>query len=262
MIKTDIGVYKITTANNNMFYIGSSSRSIIKRLQQHFCDLKKNKHHSLYLQRVYNKYGKSILKIEILEYCNKENILEREQYYIDTLNPVYNTCKIAGNSTGKKHSKETREKQSKKRLEYFKNNPPTRGKEHHHYGKKLSEEHKAKIKLAGKGRIFSEESKRKMSESRKQIKKNSPEVYLKLSKVNKEKKLWKVMHSPEAIEKATRKRFKKVFQYNKNNEFIAEFESLVEAFKITGVRKESISRTALKYNKHAGGFIWSYTKLH
>jgi len=38
--------------------------------------------------------------IEILELCNKEELIQREQFYIDTLNPEYNCCKIAGNTTG------------------------------------------------------------------------------------------------------------------------------------------------------------------
>jgi hypothetical protein len=46
--------------------------------------------------------------LEILEYCDIKNFLppaqEREQYYMDKLNPRYNTLKIAGSSSGHKLS--------------------------------------------------------------------------------------------------------------------------------------------------------------
>jgi hypothetical protein len=35
---------------------------------------------------------------EILEYCDSSNVIEREQYYIDLLNPEYNILKTAGDS--------------------------------------------------------------------------------------------------------------------------------------------------------------------
>jgi len=40
------------------------------------------------------KYGYSKFTIEILEYCNsKQDLIKREQYYIDLLNPEYNILK-------------------------------------------------------------------------------------------------------------------------------------------------------------------------
>jgi group I intron endonuclease len=53
------------------------------------------------------KYGYSNFRVEILEYCEKENLLEREQYYLDKLKPEYNILTIAGSSYGFKHSEET-----------------------------------------------------------------------------------------------------------------------------------------------------------
>ena len=32
----------------------------------------------------------------ILEYCNKESLINKEQYYIDIFMPEYNICKKAG----------------------------------------------------------------------------------------------------------------------------------------------------------------------
>lgn len=46
----------------------------------------------------------------VLEVCNPENCIEREQYYIDLLKPDMNVCKVAGSSLGVKRTDETKEK--------------------------------------------------------------------------------------------------------------------------------------------------------
>ena len=106
----EFGIYCIKNIINNKCYIGSSV-NIRRRFYEHKHKLKFNKHQSTYLQRSYNKYGKEAFKFEIVEKINDSNILiEKEQYYIDTLKPEYNLCKVAGNTLGFKHSEETKEK--------------------------------------------------------------------------------------------------------------------------------------------------------
>jgi group I intron endonuclease len=56
------------------------------------------------------KYGYSNFKLEILEYCDQELLICREQYYLDLLKPKYNICKTAGSTLGKLHSESTKEK--------------------------------------------------------------------------------------------------------------------------------------------------------
>jgi hypothetical protein len=53
------------------------------------------------------KHGYSNFKLEILEYCDKEHLIQREQYYIDVLKPEYNILKVAGSTLGFKHSTKT-----------------------------------------------------------------------------------------------------------------------------------------------------------
>lgn len=107
------GIYKITTNNNAEIYIGSTV-CFSKRWGGHIADLRRGRHHSKYLQRVYNKYGESNLSIVVLEYVESyEDRLLREQYYIDTLCPKYNGAPVAGNLLGFKHSEETKERMSK-----------------------------------------------------------------------------------------------------------------------------------------------------
>jgi group I intron endonuclease len=43
-------------------------------------------------------------RLEILEYCPISIVLDREQFYIDKLNPEYNILKIAGSNLGYKHT--------------------------------------------------------------------------------------------------------------------------------------------------------------
>ena len=50
------------------------------------------------------KYGYAGFRLEILEYCSISIVLDREQFYIDKLNPEYNILKIAGSNLGYKHS--------------------------------------------------------------------------------------------------------------------------------------------------------------
>jgi len=105
---TSLGVYKIYhVAKADVFYIGSASGSrnvkacqkgFYRRFLEHLYYLEHNKHDSKYLQNVVNKYGIEGLRFEIIEVVNSTDrayILEREQYYLDLLNPGYNSSKIA-----------------------------------------------------------------------------------------------------------------------------------------------------------------------
>lgn len=111
------GIYIIYTKYNNKFYLGSTTQCFIKRRNSHLCELRQNKHHSKKLQNVYNKYGEGVFSFKVLEFCSKEECLEREQYYINLYNPDkigYNINNNAQNCTGRKMSQETKLKISKK----------------------------------------------------------------------------------------------------------------------------------------------------
>jgi group I intron endonuclease len=53
------------------------------------------------------KYGYSDFSLLILEYCEPDLCIEREQYYIDLYKPEYNILKLAGSSIGYTHTEET-----------------------------------------------------------------------------------------------------------------------------------------------------------
>ena len=53
------------------------------------------------------KHGYSNFSLIILEYCDSEKCIEREQYYLDLIKPEYNILQTAGSNLGYKHTEET-----------------------------------------------------------------------------------------------------------------------------------------------------------
>ena len=60
--------------------------------------------------------GYSVFKLEILEYCEKELLMDREQYYLDLLKLEYNILEFAYSSIGFKHSASTWKKKTKQKM--------------------------------------------------------------------------------------------------------------------------------------------------
>lgn len=106
-------IYKIRNTLTNEIYIGSAL-DLQKRKWHHLYELRHNKHHSPILQNSYNKNGKEIFIFEVVEDVKlDENLIPREQYYIDTLNPKYNCSKTAGSPLGVKHTLQSKTNMSK-----------------------------------------------------------------------------------------------------------------------------------------------------
>ena len=141
------GIYRIRNQVNGKCYIGST-KNLQKRRRGHFGALRRGKHHNIFLQRAFNKYRKIAFVFEILEQVDAENLIGREQHYLDTLSPEYNISPTAGTCLGCHPSPETRQKMSKA-----------------HKGKPVTEEHRRKLSEALKGRRHSEEHRRKNSEA-------------------------------------------------------------------------------------------------
>lgn len=103
--KNKSGVYKITNLVNNKIYVGSST-NLSRRFACYYSFMFIDRRKSSLICRAMLKYGYSNFRLEILEYCPVENILEREQYYLDLLKPEYNILTTAGSSLGYKHTEE------------------------------------------------------------------------------------------------------------------------------------------------------------
>lgn len=125
-----VAIYRIFRLGGNRLYIGSASAPR-QRKNRHWLRLRRNDHHCIQLQRSWNKHGESNFVFEVFDWAEDGDGLQREQYWIDFYaekNLLYNTYLTAGS--------------------------PTRG-------GKLSEEHKAKIALAGTGKKASPSSRAK-----------------------------------------------------------------------------------------------------
>lgn len=84
MSKFDPGVYLWTNIVTKKVYVGST-RCVRRRKAEHILRLNKGAGGSDYLQRAWNKYGAKKFTFEILERCSAEDLLKREQYWIDRL---------------------------------------------------------------------------------------------------------------------------------------------------------------------------------
>lgn len=174
------GVYKIENTLNGKIYVGSAV-DFDSRWRQHLYQLGNNKHHSVKLQRAWNKYGGEafvFLPLEVVE--DMDQLLAREQHWLDELKAVkcgYNICSIAGNTLGLPMSEENKIKMSKlhkgipKSLETREkmSNYNSNGRVYsqktldtlasHREGRVVTAEHRAKISASSKGRVFSDEHK-------------------------------------------------------------------------------------------------------
>jgi group I intron endonuclease len=106
------GIYMITNKLTNDIYIGQSI-DISNRFKNYFNLSYIKSKNSFRISRALIKYRYSNFSVTILEYCDKSELLVREQYYFDKLNPQYNILKIAGTSLNLKHTEETKAKISK-----------------------------------------------------------------------------------------------------------------------------------------------------
>jgi len=122
------GVYKITSKlKSTKFYIGSSMH-IKRRWDGHRLRILNNRDCCPILGHYFRKHGIDDMEFEILEQFDnptKELLLEREQFYIDTLSPPLNASKTARTRYGSKNSKEA----NKNVIKSLKSRDhPTRGK--------------------------------------------------------------------------------------------------------------------------------------
>lgn len=153
-MKVISGIYTITNKFNNKIYIGQSINCNL-RLRQHYNKLATNKHHNLYLQNAWNKYGEDNFKFEILEECDEKFLISQEHYWCNILKTHdkkygYNEKLTHPFTQNTKLSNATKDKIAKKAT-----------------GRIISSEIKNKISKSLKGRKFSKEHIEKLKEKQK-----------------------------------------------------------------------------------------------
>lgn len=245
------GIYRIVNLFNGKFYIGSAI-DIERRKKEHFNQLNKNKHYNIHLQCAYNKYGEQNFIFEVLEKCQPNTCVEREQYYIDlydatNINKGYNIAPNAGSMLGFKFSEESLKRMSES-----------------HIGIKDSEETKRKKIAKLTGRPVSDETREKMRKIN-VGKKMSKESCLKISEAGKGRKMSD--NHKEAISRG-RDEFNKnhpsrikVNQYTKDGIFIKTHDSLKLAAIATNAKPSHVSRCVLGIRRTTRGFIFKYANI-
>ena len=93
------GIYQIMNKRNYHMYIGSAV-DFNKRWNEHKLSLRKNKHHCKYLQNAWNKDGEDSFEFSEIEFVDRRELIDKEQYYFDLLKPEYNSCRTAGSTMG------------------------------------------------------------------------------------------------------------------------------------------------------------------
>ncbi len=173
--KGKAGIYLWRNKENGNIYIGSSI-DLRRRFLTYYNIKKLMKNTNMIIYVALIKYGYSSFELVILEYCTAENIISREQYYIDLLKPEYNILKKAGSWEGHHHSKETIAKISGEFNHFFSkiHNEEARKKmSEAKLNRTLTDEVKEKISRGKSGKFFTEEHKMALSLSKKNSKKLS-----------------------------------------------------------------------------------------
>jgi group I intron endonuclease len=256
--KNKCGVYRWTNLVNGKSYIGSST-SLYNRFRVYFSlgYLNNVRTGSSIISKALLKYGFKNFSLGIIEYCNPDLVITREQYYLDKLKPEYNICKIAGSSFGYKHKKET--------ILKFKN-------------RIFTKEIKAKMRAAAKNRIITEEMRAKWraaAKLRRGIKHNI-EFSINLSKAKRGTKCKPYIKSNKNIEKKkeikseTRLKLSlrgpgvSVKIFDRLNNLIKEFPTKASAAKFVGVWPSTISKifeTGISYDNYVYKFEVKDTRV-
>lgn len=134
------GIYRWINKINGNTYVGSAV-NLKKRLGNYY-NMKELTRSPRPITDALLKYGHKNFILEILEYCDTTNLIEREQFYLDLLIPEYNILKFAYSVLGYKHTQETIAKLKEKIV---------------------SPEHKMIISSIHKGKEVSEETRKKLA---------------------------------------------------------------------------------------------------
>jgi group I intron endonuclease len=130
------GVYRITIGRR--YYYGSS-KDLAKRQRGHVAELQLQRHGNRIMQRAWDKYQQC--NFEIVELCHIDDLVTREQFYLDQSIGDPLNMNISSKSTPGFHAKHT-------------------------------DEAKRKIAQARKGRKHTDEAKRKIAQAHKERKRS------------------------------------------------------------------------------------------
>lgn len=170
-MKPMTGIYLVTNKINGHQYVGQSV-DIKRRWMEHKCP--SNIANNRTINKAYRKYGFENFVYEVLEECLESELDEREIYWIEKLQPIYNMNKGGVGNKGHHHSEDVKQILSIKSREQWER-LSDRGKQeritHNLKGPKkghpVSLETREKLRNSQIGKKMSEETKRKISKANK-----------------------------------------------------------------------------------------------
>jgi group I intron endonuclease len=134
-----------------------------QRFRGHRHQLHKGKHANIKLQRAWNKYGAVAFRFDVLDYCDEpEELIPCEQQWIDSIKPHYNLRLVAHSNAGIKLSEEVCQRRRKPKPDIPRvrkprvHSPETRAKMSKvklGTTRIFTAEHRAKLAAKAKGRI-------------------------------------------------------------------------------------------------------------
>ena len=114
------GIYKITNTITGDFYIGSS-KNVKRRWSSHKWPSVWKKHPNKQLYKDMIKYGVDKFEFQVIAEVEVDKLKEKEQQFIETLNPTYNNINADGlnieryKETKKEYQKSDKGKESKRK---------------------------------------------------------------------------------------------------------------------------------------------------
>lgn len=197
------GVYRIQNTINGKVYIGSSVH-LRRRLTTHITLLGQGKSTSHRLQRAWAKYGAQAFDVCILALVPPEDLLGHEQRWLDhhrswERDTGYNICRKTHNWAGNRHTEQAKAKIGKA-----------------HRGKTVSKETRLLIGEANQGnqhwlgRRHTEESRARISENRAGVR-FSPEALERVQEANRK------THTGKVLSAETRAKISKAKQGHKHS---------------------------------------------
>lgn len=267
----EIGIYKLTNLKNNKIYIGQSI-NIKNRWNQH-----KNIKNNTVISRAIFKYGWDNFKKEVIEYCKKKELNEKEIYWINFYNCLiprgYNVS-LGGQNT----SNLEKIKRSKK-IKFLLKNTNLSIKQ---IGEKFKISSNA-ISEINNGRTYWESNILYPIRQKKENKKENKFLFkqewdrIKEKIIKKEKIIdiakefkcsislvedinqGRVAYDPKLkYPLCVRNVRLKIKQIDKDNKLIKIYNSIAEASKITNIDSSSIAKVCKNQRKTAGGYKWEY----
>jgi group I intron endonuclease len=254
-------IYKITNIITNKCYIGETMQKYAnRRFKAHMSAIRRGGGCPA-LRDAVKKHGEENFKFEVLLTCPDEDRFRLEKEYIKQHNSLvpngYNIRDAGEDSSGFKHSEETKAKISKISKETWKdpeklkrlreNTKKYWGKEENRKAQseriRASENHKNGVRNKILNIKLNDESKKKISES--------------LKKYHSENK--------NGVSDVIRKKIgdaqcKPIIQYDKEGKIIKKFISTKEASLELNIAQGAICQALNGRSKTCGGFIWKFDK--